>query len=621
MIGVFSSCRSVRLLLAFIFAFLLLWSLGFVCLSKASGQSSDLGEPTPTETETSTEGSPSETPIGEPSGSVPTPEISATPTFLSETPTASSTDEPPTLPTATDTPTFEEKTESPTSAVDSETPTITTSPTSNSASLARNISSSFFADEVVIRLSSSASLADVKPCLDEIDGRVDAEIKELNVLVLKVPAGTVLESIARLSVCPGVDYAEPNYIARIADTIPSDPGFVNQYGLISIRAPQGWDLSTGSVSVVIAIVDTGVDLSHPDLASKIVSGYDFVNGDPFADDDNVLDNGHGTQVAGIAAAASNNGIGIAGVSWGALIMPVKVLDASGSGSDTTVAAGITWAADHGAQIINLSLGVPAYSATLENAVNYAYSRGAVLVAPTGNSGAGSILYPARYAHVIAVGGVDSSNNHWISSNYGPEVSVVAPAVHIYTTTLGGYAYEDGTSMAVPYVSGLAAILRGFSGNGSPDAITWEIESTALDLGLPGKDDLYGYGLIQMDRAIRLARPHRAATATNTPALFYLSFATSTFTPTWTATITSYQTTTPAAITQTETSTAGVSGFANFTPTSTPSGGAPKSTIPWAVCTGFLLLGVGMWLFWIAIRKAKGEHRRKYTVKKHDLIQQ
>jgi subtilisin family serine protease len=304
-------------------------------------------------------------------------------------------------------------------------------------------------------------------------------------------------------------------------------------------------------------------------------------------------------------------------------MPVKVLNASGSGLVSDVAKGIVWAADHGAQIINLSLGVPGPSnpSVLEAAVNHAYLKGVVQVAATGNLGSTPILYPALYPHVIAVGGVDSLNNHWIYSNFGPEVSVVAPAVNIYTTTRGGYAYEDGTSMAVPFVSGLAAILRGFSGNGSPDRITWEIESTALDLGLPGKDDLYGYGLIQMDRAIRLARPRRAATATNTPPLSYPLFAISTFTPTWTATITSYQTTKAAPISQTETSTAGVSGFANFTPTSTPSGGAPKSTIPWAVCTGFLLLGVGMWLFWIAIRKAKGEHRRKYTVKKHDLIQQ
>ena len=620
MIGVFSPCRSVRLLLALIFVFLLFWSLGFICLSKASSQSSEVGEPTASETETSTEGAASETPIDKLSGSTPTPTISPTPTSLSETPTATSTSESPTPTTASYTPTFTDTTELPIFAAGSETPTITAKPTIG-ISLAQNISSPFSSDEVVIRLSPPAAPADIKSCLDTIDGRVDMEIEELNVLILKVPVGKVLELIAHLSNCPGVEYAEPNYIARIADTIPSDPGFVNQYGLISIRAPQGWDLSTGSSSVIIAVVDTGVDLSHPDLASKIVPGYGLLNSTPVPPDD---DNGHGTQVAGIAAAFSNNGVGVSGVSWGARIMPVKVLNASGSGLVSDVAEGIVWAADHGAQIINLSLGVPGPSnpSVLEAAVNHAYLKGAVQVASTGNLGNNSILYPALYPHVIAVGGVDSSNNHWGLSNYGPEVSVVAPAVQIYSTTLsGGYAYNDGTSMAVPYVSGLAAILRGFSGNGSPDAITWEIELTALDLGLPGKDDLYGYGLIQMDRAIRLARPHRAATPTNTPPLFYHLFATSTFTPTWTETLTSYRTTSAALITQTETNTAGIPSFAKFTPTSTSSGVASRPTLPWTICSGLLLLGIGIWLFWIAVRMARGEHRRKYSIKKGDLNRQ
>ena len=617
--GVSSHHRSARILLALLFVFLVFWSLGFIGLSKGSGQSSETLEATASETETNTEGTPTETLIGEVSSSTPTPSISPTPVSISETPSVTSTSESLTPTAGSETPILTATTEPPTPTASSETPTATDTATStHTAFPVQNNDGLFSSDEVVIRLSPTVALAEIKPCMDEIDGRVSAEIKELNVLVLKVPAGTVLESIAHLSTCPGVEYAEPNYVAQIADTIPFDPGFVNQYGLNAIRAPQGWDLATGSASVVIAIVDTGVDRSHPDLVSKIVAGYDFVNGDPVADDDNVLDNGHGTQVAGIAAAASNNGIGIAGVSWGALIMPVKVLDASGSGSDTTVAAGIIWAADHGAQIINLSLGVSSYSSTLDAAVNYAYLKGAVLVAPTGNQASTPILYPARFPHVIAVGGVDNLNNHCGFSNFGPEVSVVAPAVNIYTTTLGGYAYEDGTSMAAPYVSGLAAILRGFPGNGSPDRITWEIESSALDLGLPGlpgKDDLYGYGLIQMDKAIRLARPHRAATATNTPQLFsYPLFSTSTFTLTWTATLTSTLSSTATPITQTETNIAGTSKIANFTPTSTPSGGLAKPNIPWSFCLGLLLLGVGIWLLWIAVRTARGKHRRKYPAK-------
>jgi subtilisin family serine protease len=151
-----------------------------------------------------------------------------------------------------------------------------------------------------------------------------------------VPKGEVAEAIASLSDCPGVSYAEPDYIARMADTIPSDPGWANQYGLMAIRAPQNWDENTGSPAVTIAIVVTGVELSYEDLTGKIVPGYDFVYNDAIPQDDN----GHGTHVAGIAAAITNNGIGVAGVSWGARIMPVKVLDASGAGSIANMSAGI-----------------------------------------------------------------------------------------------------------------------------------------------------------------------------------------------------------------------------------------------------------------------------------------
>ena len=145
---------------------------------------------------------------------------------------------------------------------------------------------------------------------------------------------------------------EPDYPVQALDTFPNDPSFASQYALTAIHAPQGWDISTGSSSVTIAILDSGVDLNHLDLAGKILQGYDFVNNDNVPFDDY----GHGTHVAGIAAALGNNGLGIAGVSWGARILPVKILDASGNGSYSNVATGIIWATDQGAQIINMSLG-------------------------------------------------------------------------------------------------------------------------------------------------------------------------------------------------------------------------------------------------------------------------
>jgi len=323
------------------------------------------------------------------------------------------------------------------------------------------------------------------------------ELEKLNIIVLNVPASKAMEEMQRLQNLPGVAYAEPNYLLQGLDTIPNDPGFSSQYALTAIRAPQGWDISTGSAAVTIAIVDSGVDYGHVELASKLVAGYDFVNNDSIADDQN----GHGTHVAGIAAASSNNGVGVAGVSWGARIMPVRVLDAGNSGTVDDIAAGIIWAADNGAQIINLSLGGSNPSNTLENAVNYAAGMGVLLIGAAGNGGSNQVFYPARYPAVMAVAATDASNQRALTSNYGPEVDIAAPGDLIYSLDIGGYTTRTGTSMAASHVSGLASVLWGQAGQGSAANVRWSIESTALDIALPGWDPYTGAGLIQMDAAL------------------------------------------------------------------------------------------------------------------------
>jgi uncharacterized repeat protein (TIGR02543 family) len=208
-------------------------------------------------------------------------------------------------------------------------------------------------------------------------------------------------------------------------------------------------------------------------------------------------------VAGIAAALTNNSTGVAGVSWGARIMPVKVLPDFGNGSTDNLAAGIIWAADHGAQVINLSLGTPDASTTLQDAVDYAYGKGVVQVAAAGNAASSAPFYPASYPHVIAVAATDSANNRYTFSNFGSQIAVSAPGVSIFSTIRGNnYGVLTGTSMATPFVAGLAAILMGLPGNNSPDQVTTQLETTALDLGAAGRDDFFGYGLIQMDAAIQ-----------------------------------------------------------------------------------------------------------------------
>ena len=384
-------------------------------------------------------------------------------------------------------------------AIPSNTQTIATAHVNHVPMQAIFSTGAYAPDELIVRFKSSTSAKRIDECFQGVDIYVQTEIEELHVLVLSINSGDIASTFNHVLNCAGVLYVEPNFLLQAADTIPNDPDWSLQYGLVNIRAPQGWDLSRGSSSVTIAIVDTGVDLNHLDLVGKLVAGYDFVNNDANPQDDN----GHGTHVAGIAAASTNNALGVAGVSWGARIMPVKVLNATGGGTYANTATGVIWAVDHGAQVINLSLGGTGEATVLEDAINYAHSKGAVVVAAAGNTGINFVLYPARYPNVIAVARTDSSNN-WDGSNYGPEVDLAAPGNSIYSTAIGGYDYKSGSSMATGFVSGLAAILKGISSDTSPDTIESQMESTALDIEFAGWDEYTGAGLIQMDAAIKQA---------------------------------------------------------------------------------------------------------------------
>jgi thermitase len=356
------------------------------------------------------------------------------------------------------------------------------------------------------------------------------ELAKLGVNVLKVPDSQLTATLAALRQNPLVEYAEPDYLVQAADVIPNDPDWIDQWGPADIQAPQAWAITTGTISVTIAVIDTGVDLMHPDLASQIdlVNSKSFLSYAPTAQDDY----GHGTHVAGIAAAIGNNGVGIAGMAWGVRIMALKVLDYNGSGYESDVASAINYAADHGAQVINLSLGGSTSDTTLSDAVNYAYGKGVTIVAAAGNGNTSQPFYPAAYPHVIAVASVDSNNQRSYFSNFGSDIALAAPGRSIYSTMWPGnnliadpgcpgtsYCYLSGTSMATPHVAGVAALLAGMSPFNTPDKILAAMENTALDLGSPGWDQYYGYGLVQAGSALqyRILQISPATAFTFTPA--------------------------------------------------------------------------------------------------------
>jgi serine protease len=343
-------------------------------------------------------------------------------------------------------------------------------------------------------------------------------------------------------------------IAHIAAAVPNDPGkgktpagwrgvqwnFAGEWG---VNAQGAWDNLAavgrpGGMGTVVAVLDTGVAYANrgkfkrsPDFRKgQFVRGYDFVGHDPYADDPN----GHGTHVAGTIAEATNNGIGLTGLAFGARIMPVRVLDANGEGDPGTISRGVRWAADHGADVINLSLEfgrevTAASIPSLIKAIRYAHNKRVVVVGASGNEAGGTVAYPARASYVISVGATTENGCLAAYSNQGRGLDVSAPGGGSDTDITGeaqckpdetpgreiaqvsypdycckfGLRREEGTSMSAPHVSAIAALViaSGVIGkNPSPTAVANRIEATSRDLGAPGYDELYGWGLVDAGAA-------------------------------------------------------------------------------------------------------------------------
>jgi len=355
-------------------------------------------------------------------------------------------------------------------------------------------------DGLLVRFDGDASDKAVERAVTAAGGSLETSPDDSGFAKVSTGTKSAAEVQAALAASQVVDLVEPNRI-RYADAVPTDPRYATAQAsyLQAIHLPEAWDRVTGNDAMVMAIIDSGVQLSHPDLAGRLVQGYDFVNRDNVPEDDF----GHGTMVAGIAAAGTNNGIGVAGAVWAGKIMPIKVLDDHGAANDENIAAGIRYAVDHGADVINMSLGGPGASTILQDAVDYATTNDVVVVAAAGNDGDTEPHFPAACEGVVAVGALDAAGNMASFSSHGSWISIAAPGVSITTTTrISSYGSGSGTSFSSPLVAAVAFLLRAADPNATQQSIVARILDSADDLGAPGFDDFTGVGRVNALAALQ-----------------------------------------------------------------------------------------------------------------------
>jgi subtilisin family serine protease len=292
-------------------------------------------------------------------------------------------------------------------------------------------------------------------------GTLKKDLPQIGIKEITVPEEARDAVINALSHNPAIDFAVQDRLITATDTIPNDPGWNAEWEMTKMQTPKAWDTTTGSPSVTVAVLDTGVDYNHEDLRNvAFTTGYNFISNNTNTTDDN----GHGTSVAGVIGATANNSLGLAGACWHCTFMPVKIMDSNGGGSDTTLAQGIDYAADHGAKIISMSLVMVTDARTASrtataSAIKYAESKGVSLYAAAGNSGDGTMQYwPAGFNGVVGVAGSDMSDNLYSWSDYGNWVTLAAAGCDFTTVIGGGYGTMCGTSAATPVAAGMASLL-------------------------------------------------------------------------------------------------------------------------------------------------------------------
>lgn len=363
---------------------------------------------------------------------------------------------------------------------------------------------SALSQQLLVKFRPGVQTETIRRVIGNAGAREVGAISDLDVRVLRVVGARRAAALSLLRRSSAVSYAQPDrQIARVADETvnfrlageralrdlaaepaertsraPNDPLWPDEWSLVKLRAPEAWSVTTGVQSTVVAVLDTGVDLAQPDLQGAFVPGYDFVNGDTDPSDDY----GHGTMVAGIIAARTDNGLGLASYCWRCSLMPVKVIGANGVGTSSDVAAGITWATDHGARVINMSFVMAAGDDALASAVEYAHSHDVVVVAAAGNDGDSQHKYPAVYPEVVSVGATDGADALYPWSSYGSWVKVAAPGCNVTTTTGASYAVFCGTSSATAAVSGLAGLAFSYDPTASNLVVERALEESATRVG-------------------------------------------------------------------------------------------------------------------------------------------
>ncbi|PLT29965.1 S8 family peptidase [Peribacillus deserti] len=361
--------------------------------------------------------------------------------------------------------------------------------------------------EAAVKFKRNPGQQELEEMLRRIDGMA---IKRFNhTIVFRSRSKSTSDLLQYFNHLPQVKFAEPNYIYMQNEAnVPNDSLYRRQYqwNLPVIQTEEGWDITRGSKNVIIAVVDTGVDLDHPDLERRITRGYNVLAKNSNPDDDN----GHGSHVAGIIASETNNLRGIAGLTWYNKIMPVKVMNEKGYGNAFDVARGVIWATDHGADVINLSLGNYQPSAVMQEAIQYAYDRDVVITTAAGNDNTDQPSFPAAYPEVICVAAVDHNGNRAEFSNYGEYVDVAAPGVEIPSTYFHKqYAALSGTSMAAPHVAALAGLIRSANPDLKNTKVMNIISRGTYDLGAKGYDPYFGMGLIDIRHSLeQVEKPRR-----------------------------------------------------------------------------------------------------------------